>query len=85
MGAVPPNHAPRRAEVKFQDPARQQIRKLTAAQTGALDRAIVAISMYPDFGTPQGPFRDYRDDLENVRVLYLVRNPHLIVVYYVEA
>lgn len=47
-----PDHAPRRSQVVLVEPALSQLEKLTAAETHRLDRAIVAISVNPELGTP---------------------------------
>jgi hypothetical protein len=83
-----PNHSPRRAKVTFVEPAVSQLGKLTAAQVHALDRAVVALSVRPDIGclSPDGRLRDYRDDLEEVRVIYFVTALQtVVVVTYLEA
>ncbi|MEU9134038.1 type II toxin-antitoxin system RelE/ParE family toxin [Kitasatospora sp. NPDC048540] len=79
---------PRRADVAFSDLAALQLEKLTAAQTHRLDRALVAISVRPDIGHPiegGGRLRDYRDDIDGVRVIYHVTvRQTIVVVGYVE-
>ncbi|CAL9675550.1 hypothetical protein SUDANB111_07705 (plasmid) [Streptomyces sp. enrichment culture] len=56
------------------EPALSQLEKLTAAETHRLDRAIVAISVNPELGTPVPGtlLRDYVDDVDGVRVIYYV-------------
>ncbi|MEU1424987.1 type II toxin-antitoxin system RelE/ParE family toxin [Kitasatospora sp. NPDC005751] len=79
--------SPPRAEVAFSDLAARQLDKLTAAQIHRLDRALVAISVRPDLGHPLrgGQLRDYRDDLDRVRVIYHVTvRQTIVVVGYVE-
>ncbi|MQS16110.1 type II toxin-antitoxin system RelE/ParE family toxin [Streptomyces kaniharaensis] len=83
----PESPPPRRAEVAFSDLAARQLEKLTAAQIHRLDRALVTISVRPDLGQPMpdGRLRDYRDDIEGVRVIYHVTVLRTIVVVgYVE-
>ncbi|MGW6916251.1 hypothetical protein ACWGB8_20880 [Kitasatospora sp. NPDC054939] len=83
-----PSHAPRRAEVLLHPPATRQLEKLTAAETHRLDRALVAISVRPDLGTlrPEAPLRDYRDEVEGVRVVYFATALHtMVIAVYVEA
>lgn len=83
-----PNHSRRRAKVTFVEPAISQIDNLTAAQVNALDRAVVTLSARPDVGrlSPDGRLRDYRDDLEELRVIYFVTALQtVVVVTYVEA
>ena len=84
MGAVPPNHASRRARVVFVDPAQQQVQKITEQETHALDRVIVAISVDPTLGIQRGQMRDYRDDVEDIRVIYYRTDLNIIVVSYFE-
>ena len=82
-----PKHSPRRAKVVFVEPAVSQIDKLTTAQVHALDRAVVTLSVRPDTGrpSPDGRLRDYRHDLEEVRVIYFVTALRtVVVVTYVE-
>ncbi|MEU9134137.1 type II toxin-antitoxin system RelE/ParE family toxin [Kitasatospora sp. NPDC048540] len=79
---------PRRADVAFSDLAARQLEKLTAAQTHRLDRALVAISVRPDIGHPLeggGRLRDYRDDIDGVRIIYHVTvRQTIVVIGYVE-
>jgi hypothetical protein len=84
---VSPSHAPRRAQVLFHTPAAQQIEKITADETHRLDRALVAISVRPDIGElrSDAPIRDYRDEIEGVRVIYYATVLKTIVIaVYVE-
>lgn len=70
------------------EPALTQLAKLTASETHRLDRAIVAISVNPDFGTalPGTLLRDYADEVDGVRVIYYVTALRTItIVAYVEA
>ncbi|MFE2728929.1 hypothetical protein [Kitasatospora sp. NPDC059327] len=79
--------SPNRADIAFSDLAARQIEKLTAAQIHRLDRALVAISVRPDLGhlLRGGQLRDYRDDLDRVRVIYHVTvRQTIVVVGYVE-
>ncbi|MFJ4674096.1 hypothetical protein [Kitasatospora purpeofusca] len=85
MSPEPP--PPRRADVALSDLAARQVEKLSAPQVHRLDRALVAISVRPDIGhpLPGGQLRDYRDDIDGVRVIYHVTLRHTIVVVgYVE-
>ncbi|WP_053642783.1 hypothetical protein [Streptomyces sp. XY431] len=85
MSPEPP--LPRRAEVAFSDLAARQVEKLTAPQVHRLDRALVAISARPDIGhpLPGGQLRDYRDDIDRVRVIYHVTlRRTIVIVGYVE-
>ncbi|MDH6130044.1 hypothetical protein [Kitasatospora sp. GP82] len=83
-----PSHAPRRAQVVFVEPAIGQIDKLTERETHALDRALVAVSVRPDIGTlrSDAPVRDYRDEVEGVRVIYFATAlQRIVVAVYIEA
>ncbi|MEV4947848.1 hypothetical protein [Streptomyces sp. NPDC053755] len=83
-----PDRGPRRARVVIVEPALSQLEKLTASETHRLDRAIVAISVNPDLGTPVPDtlLRDYTDDIDAVRVVYYVTALRtLTIVAYVEA
>lgn len=85
---VSPEHGPRRSQVVLVEPALSQLAKLTAAETHRLDRAIVAISVNPELGTPVPDtlLRDYVDDVDGVRVIYYVTALRQItIVAYVEA
>ncbi|MFJ1708519.1 type II toxin-antitoxin system RelE/ParE family toxin [Kitasatospora sp. NPDC088346] len=78
---------PRRADVAFSDLAARQLEKLTASQVHRLDRALVAISVRPDIGHPLdgGRLRDYRDDIDGVRIIYHITvRRTIVVVGYVE-
>ncbi|MEU4800449.1 hypothetical protein [Streptomyces sp. NPDC023327] len=83
-----PEHAPRRSQVVLVEPALRQLAKLTASETHRLDRAIVAISVNPELGTPVPDtlLRDYVDYVDGVRVIYYVTALRQItIVAYVEA
>ncbi|MGW2393995.1 hypothetical protein ACWCYK_31555 [Streptomyces lydicamycinicus] len=83
-----PDHGARRARVVLVEPALTQLEKLTAGETHRLDRAIVAISVNPEIGTPVPDtlLRDYADDVDAVRVIYYVTALRTItIVAYVEA
>lgn len=83
-----PDLGPRRARVVLVETALTQLSKLSAAETHRLDRAIVAISVNPELGTPVQDtlLRDYVDDVDGVRVIYFVTALKTItVVAYVEA
>jgi hypothetical protein len=71
---VSPEHGPRRSRVILVEPALTQLAKLTASETHRLDRAIVAISVNPEIGTPVPDtlLRDYVDEIDGVRVIYYV-------------
>ncbi|MFC5904674.1 hypothetical protein ACFQ60_47010 [Streptomyces zhihengii] len=64
------------------EPALSQLAKLTASETHRLDRAIVAISVNPELGTPVPDtlLRDYSDDVDGVRVIYYVTALHQIII-----
>ncbi|TJZ95305.1 hypothetical protein FCI23_52330 [Actinacidiphila oryziradicis] len=85
-----PKHSRRRARVGFTDSAIAQIGKLSESEVHSLDRALVALSVDPEMGTPI-PNSDpelwrYDDDVENVAVIYYVTTLRtVIVVAYVEA
>jgi mRNA-degrading endonuclease RelE of RelBE toxin-antitoxin system len=84
-----PDHAPFRAQIVFSELAQKQVDALTAAETHALDRAVVALSVDPTLGAPtRHPLlRDYRDPIEDVRIIYYVTVPRgtIVVIGYVEA
>ncbi|MGW3984730.1 hypothetical protein [Streptomyces mirabilis] len=83
-----PEHAPRRSQVVLVEPALSQLAKLTGTETHRLDRAIVAVSVNPELGTPVPDtlLRDYVDDVDGVRVIYYVTALRQItIVAYVEA
>jgi hypothetical protein len=83
-----PRHAPRRAEIILVEPALTQVTKLTPAETHALDRALVALSVDPAQGYPtrHPALLDYWDPIEDVRVIYYTTIGHTVVVVgYVEA
>ncbi|MFF1478030.1 hypothetical protein ACFVYD_10695 [Streptomyces sp. NPDC058301] len=85
-------HGPRRARVAFSDSAAKQLEELTTErEIHALDRALVALSVDPDSGTPipggtsRPELRRYVDEIEGVRVLYYVTALRtVVVVAYVE-
>lgn len=82
-----PRHGPRRADVVLDEVAREQLRKMSVAETLAADRAVVAISVNPWLGEPieGSPFREYRDDT-GVRVVYVTTAlGTIIIVAYLEA
>ncbi|MFJ3086751.1 hypothetical protein [Streptomyces sp. NPDC086838] len=83
-----PEHSARRSQVVMVEPALTQLGKLNASETHRLDRAIVAISVNPNLGTPVPStlLRDYTDDVDGVRVIYYVTALRTItIVAYVEA
>ncbi|MEV5159229.1 hypothetical protein [Streptomyces sp. NPDC053728] len=83
-----PEHKPRRSRVITVEPALTQLSKLTASETHRLDRAIVAISVDPRLGVPVPGtlLRDYRDEIDGVRIIYYVTALQTItIVAYVEA
>ncbi|WP_331729598.1 hypothetical protein [Streptomyces platensis] len=83
-----PDHGARRSRVVLVEPALTQLEKLTGSETHRLDRAIVAISVNPEIGTPVPDtlLRDYVDDVDAVRVIYYVTALRTItIVAYVEA
>lgn len=85
---VSPEHGPRRSRVVTVEPALTQLSKLTASETHRLDRAIVAISVGPELGTPVPGtlLRDYSDEIDGVRIIYYVTALQTItIVAYVEA
>ncbi|MFG2097318.1 hypothetical protein [Streptomyces sp. NPDC048612] len=78
----------RRSRVVLVEPALTQLEKLTGGETHRLDRAIVAISVNPEIGTPVPDtlLRDYVDEVDSVRVIYYVTALRTItIVAYVEA
>jgi hypothetical protein len=85
-------HAPRRARIAFSDSAAKQLEDLTTErEIHALDRALVALSVTPESGTPipgnaSGPeLREYADEIEAVRILYyLTALRTVVVVAYIE-
>ncbi|MFF1650612.1 hypothetical protein ACIA74_42020 [Streptomyces sp. NPDC051658] len=83
-----PEHAPRRSQVVLVEPALSQLAKLTPTETHRLDRAVVAISANPEIGAPVPDtlLRDYKDEIDGVRVIYFVTALKTItIVAYVEA
>jgi ParE toxin of type II toxin-antitoxin system, parDE len=86
-----PRHSRPRARIAFSDSAEKQIEALTdEAQLLALDRALAVLSVDPDAGAPipgsHPGLRDYRDDVDDVRVVYFVTALRtVVVVAYVEA
>lgn len=81
-----PSHGPRRAEIVFDDVARNQLLKLSAAEMLRADRAIVALSVNPWLGDLVGrtPLRKYQED--DVLVVYLATVlGSVIIVAYLEA
>lgn len=89
---MPPQHGPRRARIAFSDSAAKQLENIAGeAEVHALDRALVVISVDPDFGEPipgdtAGPqLRQYADEIESVRILYFVTALRtVVVVAYIE-
>jgi hypothetical protein len=79
----------RRAQIRFTEGARKQVDALTGPEEiRRLDRALAALSLAPELGLPtRFPLlRDYRDELEDVRVIYSVSVLRsTILVAYVEA
>lgn len=77
----PSAHGPRRARVAFSDSAADQLAKLGVMETLALDRAIVALSIDPELGTPipDSVLRDYQDE-DGVRLLYFLSALRSVVV-----
>jgi hypothetical protein len=79
----------RRAQIRFTEGARKQVDALTdAEEIRRLDRALAALSSDPELGVPtRFPLiRDYRNELEGVRVIYSVSVLRsTILVAYVEA
>ena len=86
-----PRHSRPRARVVFSPSAEKQIEALTdEAQLLALDRALAVLSVDPDAGAPipgsHPGLRDYRDDVDDVRVIYFVTALRtVVVVAYIEA
>ncbi|MGW1364523.1 hypothetical protein ACWCQP_44855 [Streptomyces chartreusis] len=84
-------HARGRARIFFSDAAAKQIEAITdEAEIHALDRALTALSVAPDLGTPipdsQPELREYTDDVDDVRVIYfLTALRTVVIVAYVEA
>lgn len=84
-------HARGRARVFFSDAAAKQIEAITdEAEIHALDRALTALSVAPDLGSPipgsRPELREYTDDVDDVRVIYfLTALRTVIIVAYVEA
>jgi mRNA-degrading endonuclease RelE of RelBE toxin-antitoxin system len=82
------SHGPRRARVEYTELVEDQVAKLTAAELHRLDRAVVAVSVDPEIGAPSRhpALRDYRDEIEGVRIVYYVTAMRLVLVLaYVEA
>jgi hypothetical protein len=72
-----PRHSRPRARITFSESAEKQIEALTdEAALLALDRALAVPSVDPDAGAPipgsRPGLRDYRDDAEDVSVIYFV-------------
>ncbi len=86
-----PRHSRPRAKVVFSESAQKQIEALTdEAALLALDRALAVLSVDPDAGAPipgsHPGLRDYRDDVDDVRVIYFVTALRtVVVVAYIEA
>ncbi|MET9915408.1 hypothetical protein ABZZ74_54055 [Streptomyces sp. NPDC006476] len=89
---MPSQHGPRRARIAFSDAAAKQLESITdEGELHALDRTLVVISIDPEVGEPipgdmSGPqLRQYTDDIEHVRVLYVVTTLRtVVVVAYIE-
>jgi mRNA-degrading endonuclease RelE of RelBE toxin-antitoxin system len=86
-----PRHSRARARITFSESAEKQIETLTdEAELLALDRAMAVLSVDPDVGAPiagsHPGLRDYRDDVDDVRVIYFVTALRtVVVVAYIEA
>lgn len=86
-----PRHSRPRARITFSESAEKQIEALTdEAELLALDRALAALSVDPEAGLPirgsHPGLRDYRDDVDDVRVIYFVTELRtVVVVAYIEA
>ncbi|SEG94806.1 ParE toxin of type II toxin-antitoxin system, parDE [Actinacidiphila yanglinensis] len=86
-----PRHSRPRARITFSESAQKQIEALAdEAQLLALDRALAVLSVDPDAGAPipgsRPGLRDYRDDVDDVRVIYFVTAlGTVVVVSYIEA
>jgi hypothetical protein len=86
-----PRHSRPRARITFSESAEKQIEALAdEAELLALDRTLAVLSVDPDAGTPipgsHPGLRDYRDDVDDVRVIYFVTALRtVVVVAYVEA
>jgi hypothetical protein len=86
-----PRHSRPRARVVFSESAEKQIEALAdEAALLALDRALAVLSVDPDAGAPipgsHPGLRDYRDDVDDVRVIYFVTALRtVVVVAYLEA
>jgi hypothetical protein len=85
-----PRHSRPRARITFSESAEKQIEALTdEAALLALDRALAVLSVDPDAGAPtpgsHPGIRDYRDDAEDVSVIYFVTALRTIaIVAYIE-
>ncbi|UWE10211.1 hypothetical protein [Actinacidiphila bryophytorum] len=79
-----------RARITFSESAEKQIEALTdEAELQALDRALAVLSVDPDADAPipgsHSGLRDYRDDVDDVRVIYFVTALRtVVVVAYIE-
>lgn len=86
-----PRRSRSRARITFSESAEKQIEALTdEADLLALDRALAVLSVDPDSGAPipgsHPSLRDYRDDVDDVRIIYFVTTLRtVVVVAYVEA
>ena len=87
MPGLMPRHAPPRAEIASSDSATRQVDQLTHEALGALDHALVAISINPALGEhmPGSALLQHTDTLETVRVNYLVTMSDIVVIVYIEA
>lgn len=77
-----PSHEPRRARVEYTEQIEDQVAKLTASELHRLDCAVVAVSVDPEIGGPsrQPALREYRDEVEGVRIVYYETALRLIIV-----
>ncbi|MFJ2637398.1 hypothetical protein ACIO6U_36350 [Streptomyces sp. NPDC087422] len=81
-----PRHSHPRARITFSESAEKQIEAQTdEAELLALDRALAVLSVDPDAGTPipgsHPGLRDYRDDVDDVRVVYFVTALRTIIIW----
>ncbi|MFD9395191.1 hypothetical protein ACFWBB_32015 [Streptomyces sp. NPDC060000] len=84
-------HGLRRASIAFSDAAAKQLETIISeTELHALDRALVVISVDPDIGDAipgdtTGPrLRQYTDELEAVRILFVTALRTVVVVAYIE-
>lgn len=80
---------PRRAKIAFTDSAATQIGTLAEDEIHALDRALAALSVDPEMGSPipgsEPELRRYDDDVDDVSIIYFPTALRtVIVIAYIE-